>query len=130
VVLRARPSWELVGGKRVTLFAGILVATVLLFAEAPGVYGHGEAVLTSIGSVLLIGGAVMTSGTWPRTSRWAALMLVPIVVLTVLTVLTVLLATLPLALNIAVLTSIWYSAAVVAVLAVVGTPRWVRAGSP
>lgn len=116
-------GWEMVGGKRVTLFAGILVATALLFAKAPGVHGYSEAVLTSIGSVVLIGGAMMTSGTWPRTSRWAALALVPIVVLAVL------LLTLPLALDIAVLTTVWYSVTVVAVLAVVGTPRWVSAGS-
>lgn len=52
-------GWELVGGKRFTLFAGVVVATVVLFAQAPGVSGSRESVLTSIGSVMLVGGAVM-----------------------------------------------------------------------
>lgn len=116
-------GWELVGGKRLTLFAGVVVATVALFALAPGVYGSNESVLTSIGSVMLIGGAMMAGGTWSRTGHRAALMLVPVVLPAVL------LWTLPLDLRIAVLAAIWYSVMVVAVLAVIGTPRWVHARS-
>jgi hypothetical protein len=117
-------GWELVGGKRFTLFAGIVVATVVLFAMAPGVAGSREAVLTSLGSVMLIGGAVMAGGAWSRTTRPAALMLAsPVVVPAVL------LWTLQLDLRVAVLTAIWYSVMVVAVLVIVGTPRWARASS-
>lgn len=114
-------GWELVGGKRFTLFAGVVVATVVLFAKAPGVYGPGESVLTSIGSIMLIGGAMIAGGAWFRTRRWAALMLVLPVVLPAL-----LLWALPLDVNIAVLTAMWYSVMVVAVLTIVGTPRWDR----
>ncbi len=117
-------GWELVGGKRFTLFAGVVVTTVVLFALAPGVSGSKESVLTSIGSVMLIGGAVMAAGAWSRTGHRAALMLVLPVVLPA-----VLLWALPLDLSIAVPAAIWYSVMVAVVLAVVGTPRWAGARS-
>lgn len=113
-------GWELVGRGRFVLFAGVVAATVLLFAKAPGVHGGSESVLTSIGSVVLVGGAMLAGGAWSgvrsRTVRRAALA-VPVVVPAVL------LWALPLTPKIAVLTAIWYSLMVVAALAAVGRPQ-------
>ena len=114
-------GWELVGGRRFMLFAGVVAATVALFVLAPGVTEAEESVLTSLGSVMLVGGAVVAGGLWSRTGHPAVLMLVLPVVLPA-----VLLWALPIDLRIAVLTAIWYSLVVVVVLALVGTPRWVR----
>ena len=109
-------GWEVLGAKRLTLIAAAVVATVVLFGKAPGVHGFTESALTSIGSVMLIGGAVLAGGAGSRTGRRAALLLVlPVVLPAVL---------LPVDLTIAVLAAVWYGVLAVAVLAVVGTPRW------
>ncbi|HEX2130020.1 MAG TPA: hypothetical protein VHH15_00565 [Actinophytocola sp.] len=112
-------GWELVGGKRFTLFAGVVAAAVVLFAMAPGRY-H-DSVLTSIGSVLLVGVAVAAGGAWSRIGYRAVLMLGLPVVLPV-----VLLWTLRIDPKTAVLAAGCYGLLSVVVLAVIGTPRAVR----
>ncbi|MCT2584238.1 hypothetical protein [Actinophytocola gossypii] len=109
-------GWELVGAKRFTVFAGVVAATVVLFAIAPGRY-H-DSVLTSIGSVLLVGVAVAAGGAWSRTGYRAVLMLGLPVVLPV-----VLLWTLRIDPKTAVLAAGCYGLLAVVVLAVIGTPR-------
>jgi hypothetical protein len=113
-------GWDLVGRKRFTLFAGMVVATVALFTMADRISGSAEVLLTSVGSVVLVAGTVLAGGAWSRIGRRAALVSVlalPVVLPAVL------LFTLPLELKTAVAAVLWYGVLAVAALAVIGPAR-------
>lgn len=111
-------GWEMLGGRRLTLLAGITAATAVLFAMAPGVSGVRESALTSAGTLVLVGAAALAGGTRSRTGHRAVLALAPPVVAPAM-----LLWALPLDVDIAVLAGLWYTVLVLAGLAILGTPR-------